>query len=64
MKKLYYQGNEILLQNNQHRLPSNLSKGAHDKKYIEAPDWELFNKFQEAAGGKIKLITIAPEWEG
>ena len=44
--------------------PVDGAKGAHDKKYIKAPDWELFNKFQEAAGGKIKLITIAPEWEG
>lgn len=40
------------------------AKGAHDERYIKAPDWQLFNKFQEAAGGKIKLITIAPEWEG
>jgi len=43
--------------------PEDGAKGAHDKKYIKAPDWELFSKFQEAAGGKIKLITIAPEWE-
>lgn len=40
------------------------AKGAHDEKYIKAPDWELFSKFQEAAGGKIRLIKIAPEWEG
>jgi N-acetylglucosamine-6-phosphate deacetylase len=40
------------------------AKGAHDEKYTKAPDWHLFNTFQEAAGGKIKLITIAPEWEG
>ena len=40
------------------------AKGAHDEKYIKAPDWELFCKFQKAAGGKIKLITIAPEWDG
>ena len=44
--------------------PKNGAKGAHDEKYIKAPDWNLFSKFQEAAGGKIKLITIAPEWEG
>lgn len=44
--------------------PKEGAKGAHDEKYIKAPDWELFNKFQQAAGGKIKLITIAPEWEG
>lgn len=40
------------------------AKGAHDEKYIKPPDWELFQKFQQASGGKIKLITLAPEWEG
>src|SRR4030095_13164297 len=40
------------------------ARGAHDEQYIRAPDWKLFKKFQEAAGGKIKLITLAPEWEG
>lgn len=40
------------------------AKGAHDEQYIKPPDWELFNRFQEAAGGKIKIITLAPEWEG
>jgi N-acetylglucosamine-6-phosphate deacetylase len=44
--------------------PADGAKGAHDEKYIKAPDWELFSKFLEAAGGKIKLVTIAPEWEG
>ncbi|MEO9021007.1 MAG: hypothetical protein ABI290_02650 [Ginsengibacter sp.] len=44
--------------------PEDGAKGAHDEKYIKPPDWELFSKFQEAAGKKIKLITIAPEWEG
>ncbi len=39
------------------------AKGAHDEQFIKAPDWELFKKFQEAAGGKIKLITLAPEWD-
>jgi N-acetylglucosamine-6-phosphate deacetylase len=40
------------------------ARGAHDPAYIKAPDWELFSRFQEAAGNKIKLVTIAPEWEG
>lgn len=44
--------------------PKDGAKGAHDEKFIKAPDWELFSKFQEAAGGKIRLVTIAPEWEG
>jgi N-acetylglucosamine-6-phosphate deacetylase len=44
--------------------PKEGAKGAHDERYIKPPDWELFSKFQEAAGGKIKMITLAPEWEG
>lgn len=40
------------------------AKGAHSERYIKPPDWNDFKKFQEAAGGKIKLITIAPEQEG
>ncbi len=40
------------------------AKGAHNEKYIKAPDWELFNRFQHAAGGRIKIITLAPEWDG
>ncbi|MEO6000726.1 MAG: hypothetical protein ABIN89_28015 [Chitinophagaceae bacterium] len=38
--------------------------GAHDKKYTRAPDWELFSRFQRAAGGQIKLVTLSPEWDG
>lgn len=44
--------------------PVNGAKGAHEEKYIKAPDWDLFQKFQEAAGGRIRLVTLAPEWEG
>ncbi|MHA4812493.1 N-acetylglucosamine-6-phosphate deacetylase [Flavitalea flava] len=39
-------------------------RGAHNRQYMMAPDWDLFCRFQEAAGGRIKLITLAPEWEG
>jgi N-acetylglucosamine-6-phosphate deacetylase len=39
------------------------AKGAHNENFIKAPDWELFTKFQEAADGKIKIVTLAPEWE-
>jgi len=39
------------------------AKGAHDNKYIKAPDWDLFKKFQLASGNRIKIVTISPEWE-
>ncbi|MEO6135059.1 MAG: amidohydrolase family protein [Ginsengibacter sp.] len=44
--------------------PKDGAKGAHDERYIKAPDWDLFSEFQKASGGRIKIITIAPEWEG
>lgn len=40
------------------------AKGAHNATYIKAPDWETFLRYQDAAGGRIKLVTLAPEWEG
>lgn len=40
------------------------AKGAHNEAFIKAPEWELFKRFQEAADGKIKIVTLAPEWEG
>lgn len=39
------------------------AKGAHSDAFIKPPDWELFQKFQEAADGRIKIVTLAPEWE-
>jgi len=38
--------------------------GAQPMEYCIAPDLELFARFQEAAEGKIKLVTVAPEYEG
>lgn len=39
-------------------------RGAHPEEYIRLPDWEEFSALQEAAQGKIRLITVAPEMEG
>jgi N-acetylglucosamine-6-phosphate deacetylase len=39
-------------------------RGAHNKKYVVPPDYTLFQKMQEAAGGRIKLVTMAPELPG
>lgn len=40
------------------------AKGAHPEKHIQKPSWELVEQFQKASGGRIKLITLAPELEG
>ena len=39
-------------------------RGAHPLKYIRQPSWDEFNRFQEAAVGRIIQITVAPELEG
>lgn len=36
-------------------------KGAQNGAYLHKPDVEMFHRCQEAAGGLIKLVTIAPE---
>jgi N-acetylglucosamine-6-phosphate deacetylase len=35
--------------------------GAQPLQYIQKPDTTLFSKWQETAGGKIKVVTLAPE---
>ncbi len=37
-------------------------RGAHDRRFVKAPDWSLFQRFQDAANGMIQLITVSPEW--
>jgi N-acetylglucosamine-6-phosphate deacetylase len=39
-------------------------RGAHEIEWIRNPDWSEFEKFQQAAGGKILLHTLAPEKKG
>lgn len=39
-------------------------RGAHPKEHTRDPDWDEFQQFQEAANGRIKLLTLAPEREG
>lgn len=39
-------------------------RGAHPLAHVRDPDWEEFQHFQEAAEGRIKLCTLAPEREG
>ncbi len=38
-------------------------RGAHPKEFVRSPDWNLVLRWQEAAEGLIKMITLSPEWE-
>jgi len=39
-------------------------RGAHSINHIKSPDWKEFCMLQEKANGKIKIITLSPEWDG
>jgi len=39
-------------------------RGAHPKEHVRPPDWDEFERLQQAAGGRICLITLAPELPG
>ncbi len=39
-------------------------RGAHPKEHTRDPDWDEFQKWQDAAAGKIRMVTVAPERNG
>ncbi|MGF1587371.1 MAG: N-acetylglucosamine-6-phosphate deacetylase [Bacteroidales bacterium] len=43
--------------------PADGYRGAHNKDLVRAPDWNLFLNYQKVSGGRIKIITLSPEWE-
>lgn len=44
--------------------PRNGPRGAHELRFVRNPDLSEWEKMQEAAGGLIRVITLAPELSG
>lgn len=44
--------------------PEDGPRGAHPKQQVRPPDWDEFRRLQDAAGGRIRLVTLAPETAG
>lgn len=42
--------------------PHDGTRGAHPKRHVQAPDVRLLERWQERAGGMIRLVTLSPEW--
>lgn len=39
-------------------------RGAHPREHVRDPDRDLFRRWQDAAGGRIRMVTLAPERPG
>jgi N-acetylglucosamine-6-phosphate deacetylase len=44
--------------------PEDGPRGAHARAFIRPPSLDEFRRLQEAAGGRIRLVTLAPETPG
>jgi N-acetylglucosamine-6-phosphate deacetylase len=44
--------------------PEDGARGAHPRRHVRPPNWEEFQRLQDCAGGRIRLVTLAPEHEG
>lgn len=42
--------------------PEDGPRGAHPASWVRPPDLDEFRRFQDAAGGHIRLVTLSPEW--
>ncbi len=42
--------------------PLDGARGAHPQRFVRAPDVSMLERWQELAGGMIRLLTLSPEW--
>lgn len=47
-----------------HISPLDGPRGAHPARQVRPPDIDEFHRWQEAAEGGVKLVTLSPEWPG
>lgn len=45
-----------------HVSPVDGYRGAHPLAHVRPPDFDLFRRLDDAAGGRVRLVTLAPEW--
>src|SRR5947209_18955818 len=44
--------------------PEDGPRGAHPRQHVRPPSWDEFHRLQDAAAGRIRLVTLAPEIAG
>jgi N-acetylglucosamine-6-phosphate deacetylase len=45
-----------------HISPDDGPRGAHPREWVRPPDLDEFHRWQEAARGQVRLVTLSPEW--
>jgi N-acetylglucosamine-6-phosphate deacetylase len=45
-----------------HISPRDGPRGAHPARWVRPPDFEEFKRWQDAAQGNVRLVTLSPEW--
>lgn len=40
------------------------ARGAHPKRHCRPPNWDEFQRLQDAARGRIRILTMSPEFDG
>ncbi|NLW50680.1 MAG: amidohydrolase family protein [Candidatus Brocadiaceae bacterium] len=44
--------------------PDEGPRGAHPQDHVRPPEWDEFRRLQDASGGRIGIVTLAPELPG
>jgi N-acetylglucosamine-6-phosphate deacetylase len=47
-----------------HISPDDGPRGAHPRHWVRPPDIDEFRRWQDATEGRIRIVTLAPEWPG
>src|SRR6185436_19244568 len=45
-----------------HISPDDGPRGAHPREWVRAPDFDEFRRWQDATEGRVRIVTLAPEW--
>ncbi len=44
--------------------PADGPRGAHPREFVRPPDLDEFRRWQDAAEGLVRMVTVSPEWPG
>ena len=44
--------------------PEDGPRGAHPRAHVRSPNWDEFQRMQAVSGGRIRMMTLAPEVDG